>query len=273
MAQPSSPAVIAGITSSGVHAFLRQQWINTVWECSPTAQGLQTHAIQFHIYSRVAATKSSLIWLLSARHMSSHSSMSSKICPLLSPQCVFLIWCMAPVTWNGSEILYKRIIRPFFLKHQSAMDDMVSDITSKAKNITEQVTKEGEIPTIYMQVQPLILFKKLQSDSSCMQLDRDGSQSCSFWGFWQLNKIIYKTRKSLICTFCYFKTALANYVGQRTWSELSMQQRDLVSLHKLRRVNGKKKRETQLTKNILIWLLFWEDKRDGRSATQPIINI
>ncbi len=84
-----------------------------------------------------------------------HSSIISKKCPLLSPQCLFLIWCMAPVTWNGSDMLYKRVIRPFFLKHQAAMDSMVSDLTSKAKNITETVTKEGETTTVYMQVQPL----------------------------------------------------------------------------------------------------------------------
>lgn len=62
---------------------------------------------------------------------------------------------MAPVTWNGSDMLYKRVIRPFFLKHQATMDSMVSDLTSKAKNITETVTKEGETTTVFMQVQPL----------------------------------------------------------------------------------------------------------------------
>ncbi|XP_076604019.1 receptor expression-enhancing protein 5 [Chaetodon auriga] len=58
-------------------------------------------------------------------------------------KCLFLIWCMAPVTWNGSDILYKRVIRPFFLKHQATMDTMVSDLSSKAKSITETVTKEA----------------------------------------------------------------------------------------------------------------------------------
>ncbi|XP_060918737.1 receptor expression-enhancing protein 6-like isoform X1 [Labrus mixtus] len=58
-------------------------------------------------------------------------------------KCLFLIWCMAPVTWNGSDILYKRVIRPFFLKHQAAMDNMVSDLSAKAKNITDTVTKEA----------------------------------------------------------------------------------------------------------------------------------
>ncbi|KAF3845234.1 hypothetical protein F7725_008397 [Dissostichus mawsoni] len=54
-------------------------------------------------------------------------------------KCLFLIWCMAPVTWNGSDMLYKRVIRPFFLKHQAAMDTMVSDLSAKAKNITESL--------------------------------------------------------------------------------------------------------------------------------------
>ncbi|MED6268704.1 Receptor expression-enhancing protein 5, partial [Characodon lateralis] len=58
-------------------------------------------------------------------------------------KCVFLIWCMAPVTWNGSDILYTRVIRPFFLKHQATMDTVVSDLTAKAKNLTETVTKEA----------------------------------------------------------------------------------------------------------------------------------
>lgn len=77
-----------------------------------------------------------------------------EIWPLLSPQCLFLIWCMAPVSWNGSGMLYKRVIRPFFLKHQAAMDNVVSDLTSKAKNVTENVTKKGKTPTAHMQEQP-----------------------------------------------------------------------------------------------------------------------
>lgn len=58
---------------------------------------------------------------------------------------------MAPVSWNGSEMLYKRVIRPYFLKHQLAMDNMVKDLTSKAKDVTAAIKKEGERPTVYMQ--------------------------------------------------------------------------------------------------------------------------
>nr|XP_057947106.1 receptor expression-enhancing protein 6-like isoform X2 [Doryrhamphus excisus] len=65
-------------------------------------------------------------------------------------KCMFLIWCMSPVTWNGSDILYKRVIRPFFLKHQAAMDSVVSDLSAKATSVSESVRKEGEIPTVYI---------------------------------------------------------------------------------------------------------------------------
>ncbi|XP_061749845.1 receptor expression-enhancing protein 6-like isoform X2 [Nerophis ophidion] len=58
-------------------------------------------------------------------------------------KCAFLIWCMSPVTWNGSDILYKRVIRPFFLKHQAAMDSVVSDLTATATSVSESVRKEA----------------------------------------------------------------------------------------------------------------------------------
>lgn len=51
-------------------------------------------------------------------------------------------------------MLYKRVIRPFFLKHQATMDNVVSDLTSKAKNVTENMTKKGKTPTAHIQEQP-----------------------------------------------------------------------------------------------------------------------
>lgn len=68
--------------------------------------------------------------------------------PVLSLQCVFLIWCMAPVSWNGSKILYMRVIRPFFLKHEAAMDNVVNNLSSTAKTLTGTVTKEGEMLSV-----------------------------------------------------------------------------------------------------------------------------
>ncbi|KAG9273931.1 receptor expression-enhancing protein 6-like [Astyanax mexicanus] len=58
-------------------------------------------------------------------------------------KCVFLLWCMAPVTWNGSQIIYTRLVRPFFLKHEAAFDSVVKDLSGKAKSAAQSVVKEG----------------------------------------------------------------------------------------------------------------------------------
>lgn len=63
------------------------------------------------------------------------------------PQCLFLVWCMAPVTWNGSAILYSRVVRPVFLRHQATLDSVVNNLSDKAKNMADTVTKEGETQT------------------------------------------------------------------------------------------------------------------------------
>uniref|UniRef100_A0A8I5YQ89 Receptor expression-enhancing protein n=1 Tax=Pongo abelii TaxID=9601 RepID=A0A8I5YQ89_PONAB len=58
-------------------------------------------------------------------------------------KCGFLLWCMAPSPSNGAELLYKRIIRPFFLKHESQVDSVVKDLKDKAKETADAITKEG----------------------------------------------------------------------------------------------------------------------------------
>ncbi|XP_030640018.1 receptor expression-enhancing protein 6 [Chanos chanos] len=57
-------------------------------------------------------------------------------------KCLFLLWCMAPVSWNGSQILYRNVVRPFFLKHEATVDNMVSDLSGKAMTAAESVTRE-----------------------------------------------------------------------------------------------------------------------------------
>uniref|UniRef100_A0A4W5KDN6 Zgc:101744 n=1 Tax=Hucho hucho TaxID=62062 RepID=A0A4W5KDN6_9TELE len=57
------------------------------------------------------------------------------------PQCLFLVWCMAPVTWNGSAILYSRVVRPMFRRHQATLDSVVNNLSDKAKNMADSVTK------------------------------------------------------------------------------------------------------------------------------------
>lgn len=36
-------------------------------------------------------------------------------------KCVFFVWCMAPIENNGSVVMYTKVIRPYFLKHQSGL--------------------------------------------------------------------------------------------------------------------------------------------------------
>ncbi|GAA6075557.1 receptor expression-enhancing protein 6-like, partial [Tachysurus ichikawai] len=57
--------------------------------------------------------------------------------------CVFLLWCMAPVSWNGSQLIYTRVVRPFFLQHEAAFDSVVKDLSGKAKSAAQSTAKEG----------------------------------------------------------------------------------------------------------------------------------
>ncbi|XP_041086899.1 receptor expression-enhancing protein 6-like, partial [Polyodon spathula] len=56
-------------------------------------------------------------------------------------KCVFLLWCMAPVSWNGSQILYKRLVLPFFLKHQASVDSVVNDLSGQTIHAAESLTR------------------------------------------------------------------------------------------------------------------------------------
>lgn len=58
-------------------------------------------------------------------------------------QCLFLLWCMAPMSWNGSQIIYNKVVRPIFLRHEATVDNMVSDLSGKAMNAAESLTREG----------------------------------------------------------------------------------------------------------------------------------
>ncbi|XP_068090120.1 receptor expression-enhancing protein 6 isoform X3 [Hyperolius riggenbachi] len=58
-------------------------------------------------------------------------------------KCAFLLWCMAPFSWNGSQILYTRFIRPFFLKHHRTVDGVVTDLGGQALNAAENVTRQA----------------------------------------------------------------------------------------------------------------------------------
>uniref|UniRef100_A0A0K8TRV3 Receptor expression-enhancing protein n=1 Tax=Tabanus bromius TaxID=304241 RepID=A0A0K8TRV3_TABBR len=58
-------------------------------------------------------------------------------------KCIFLIWCMLPVENNGSVIIYRNIVRPYFVKHHEAADKALDDLVGKAKEVVGDVLKKA----------------------------------------------------------------------------------------------------------------------------------
>ncbi|XP_019393843.1 PREDICTED: receptor expression-enhancing protein 6 [Crocodylus porosus] len=58
-------------------------------------------------------------------------------------KCLFLLWCMAPVSWNGSQMLYQRVIRPCFLKHHRTVDSVISSLSGRALDAASTIATEA----------------------------------------------------------------------------------------------------------------------------------
>ncbi|XP_028398510.1 receptor expression-enhancing protein 5-like [Dendronephthya gigantea] len=52
---------------------------------------------------------------------------------------IFLAWCMAPITANGSHVMYASIIRPLFHEHNEKVESALSAVT-------QHLTAEKEVP-------------------------------------------------------------------------------------------------------------------------------
>merc|ERR1712038_1357587 len=80
-------------------------------------------------------------------------------------KCAFLAWCMAPVDWNGSDVIFNNILFPLFQQHHKEIEDQAEmakktvmeklGICSKSKadksDKGEKITKS--------------LFKKMESSN------------------------------------------------------------------------------------------------------------
>ncbi|XP_048382107.1 receptor expression-enhancing protein 5 [Stegostoma tigrinum] len=62
-------------------------------------------------------------------------------------KCVFLVWCMAPITNNGSQMIYKRFIRPFFLKHEAKLDEVMKNIGDRASEAADTIKENAKKAT------------------------------------------------------------------------------------------------------------------------------
>ncbi|MGH0176072.1 UNVERIFIED_CONTAM: hypothetical protein FKN15_072005 [Acipenser sinensis] len=81
-------------------------------------------------------------------------------------KCAFLVWCMAPTPSNGSMLIYHRIIRPFFLKHEAKMDRVVKDLKDKASEAADTITNEGKATSLLI-LYSIARIVTLEVDHSC----------------------------------------------------------------------------------------------------------
>lgn len=58
---------------------------------------------------------------------------------------ILLIWCMHP-NYNGSEVIYKNIIRPLFISHEEKIDQMIQNVQKHgASQVGKIVGEVGEL--------------------------------------------------------------------------------------------------------------------------------
>jgi len=57
-------------------------------------------------------------------------------------KCAFLLWCMSPL--EGSSVIYHRVIRPYFLKHESAIDDAVRKGAAAVGKVTDAAVEKAK---------------------------------------------------------------------------------------------------------------------------------
>ena len=57
-------------------------------------------------------------------------------------KCLFLLWCMSPL--EGSTLIYTKLIRPYFLKHESKIDSIVKKGTDGISKFADSAMEKGE---------------------------------------------------------------------------------------------------------------------------------
>merc|ERR1712018_212412 len=49
-------------------------------------------------------------------------------------KCLFLVWCMLPVSWNGSDILFNQVLFPLFKEHHKEIEDQAEKAKQSLKD-------------------------------------------------------------------------------------------------------------------------------------------
>merc|ERR1712061_710359 len=49
-------------------------------------------------------------------------------------KCLFLVWCMLPVSWNGSDLLFNQVLFPLFKEHHKEIEDQAEKAKQSLKD-------------------------------------------------------------------------------------------------------------------------------------------
>jgi len=58
-------------------------------------------------------------------------------------KCVFLIWCFLPISANGTNFIYARLVRPFFLKYQGTVDTALNKANDMAHKVIDKAAENA----------------------------------------------------------------------------------------------------------------------------------
>jgi len=58
-------------------------------------------------------------------------------------KCLFLVWCMWPISNNGATLVYQKILRPFLLKNESKIDERLNKVTGDVSKYVEDAKREA----------------------------------------------------------------------------------------------------------------------------------
>eukprot|EP00794_Sanderia_malayensis_P009758 gene9758-10757_t len=58
-------------------------------------------------------------------------------------KCSFLAWCMAPFPWNGAEFIYNRAIKPFVLKNEEKIDELIEKTKERASKLYDEAKEKA----------------------------------------------------------------------------------------------------------------------------------
>jgi len=91
-------------------------------------------------------------------------------------KCVFLLFCMAPVTWNGSVMIYKKFIRPFVLQHQKDVDTGLQYASEIGKEVFAGAKEAGEKAFVNTLIDNV---SQMKTDEDLMKYDNEEDEGDS----------------------------------------------------------------------------------------------